>query len=140
MILGKFLKSRCDMIRRLATISCFWVLAILTAFSFCGCVTKSKARADARAAYVAGQRDAFATIATTQRTDITIHGPVQNPSVPWVEGMTLAQAITTANYSASGQPHEIILLRRGESGTINPQDLLNGRDVPLEPGDTITLH
>ncbi|MEJ0089688.1 MAG: hypothetical protein WDM80_08095 [Limisphaerales bacterium] len=105
-----------------------------------GCITKSKARADARAAYVAGQRDAFASIAAAQNTNIKVNGPVQNPNVPWVEGMTLAQAIATANYTGRGQPEEIILLRRGESATIAPRDLLNGHDIPLEPGDAITLH
>ena len=57
-----------------------------------------------------------------------------------MEGLTLAQAVATANYMARGNPQEIILLRRGESATIDPSDLLNGHDVPLEPGDTITLH
>jgi len=113
-------------------------LLILT-LAVSGCVTKSKARADARAAYFAGQRDAFATIANTQRTSIKVFGPVQNPEVPWVEGLTLAQAVATATYTAQGHPQEIILLRRGESATLDPRDLLNGHDVPLEPGDTITL-
>jgi hypothetical protein len=57
-----------------------------------------------------------------------------------VEGLTLAQAIATANYTARGNPQEILLLRRGENASIDPRDLLNGHDVPLEPGDTITLH
>ena len=104
-----------------------------------GCVTKSKARADAHAAYIAGQRDAFATITAAQRTSIKVFGPVQNSEVPWVEGLTLAQAIATANYTVHGNPKEIIVLRRGESATINPRQLLNGQDMPLEPGDTITL-
>jgi len=114
-------------------------LVVLTLMPVCGCVTKSQARADARAAYLAGQKDAFATIAATQRTGIKVFGPVQNSEVPWVEGMTLAQAIATATYTAPGNPKEIILLRRGENATIDPRDLLNGHDVPLEPGDTITL-
>jgi protein involved in polysaccharide export with SLBB domain len=121
------------------TIPLPWCLAILTVLPFCGCVTKSTARADARAAYLAGQKDAFATIAATQRTSITVVGRVENPQVPWVEGLTLAQAIATANYAGVGSPKEIILLRRGERATINPKDLLNGHDVPLEPGDTITI-
>ncbi len=115
------------------------LLVGLTLVPLCGCVTRAKANADARAAYLAGQKDAFATIAATQRTGIKIFGPVQNIEVPWVEGLTLAQAIATANYTAPGNPKEIILLRRGESATIDPRDLLNGHDVPLEPGDTITL-
>jgi hypothetical protein len=105
-----------------------------------GCVSKTKAQAEARAAYAAGQRDAYAHIAAAQRTSIKVFGPVQNPEVPWVEGLTLAQAIATANYTARGNPQEITLLRRGENASIDPRDLLNGHDVPLEPGDTITLH
>jgi hypothetical protein len=115
-------------------------LVALTLMPLCGCVTKSKARADARAAYVAGQREAFASIAAAQNTNIKVNGPVQNPTVPWVEGLTLAQAIATANYTGRDHPQEIVLLRRGESATIDPRDLLNGHDVPLEPGDAITLH
>ncbi len=121
------------------TIPLPWCLAILIVLPFCGCVTKSTAKADASAAYLAGQKDAFATIAATQRTSITVVGRVENSQVPWVEGLTLAQAIATANYTGVGSPKEIILLRRGERATINPKDLLNGHDVPLEPGDTITI-
>ncbi len=121
------------------TIPLPWCLAILIVLPFCGCVTKSTAKADASAAYLAGQKDAFATIAATQRTSITGVGRVENSQVPWVEGLTLAQAIATANYTGVGSPKEIILLRRGERATINPKDLLNGHDVPLEPGDTITI-
>jgi hypothetical protein len=115
------------------------IALLLVTLAVSGCVTKSQARADARAAYLAGQKDAFATIAASQRTGIKVFGPVKNTEVPWVEGMTLAQAIATATYTAHGNPKEIILLRRGESATIDPRDLLNGHDVPLEPGDTITL-
>jgi hypothetical protein len=61
-----------------------------------GCVSKTAAQAQARAAYAAGQRDAYAHIAATQRMNIKVFGPVQNPEVPWVEGLTLAQAIATA--------------------------------------------
>ncbi len=113
--------------------------AILNAMLLCGCVTKSTVQAEVRAAYMAGQRDAYASIAATQNSNIKIVGPVQNPEVPWVEGLTLAQAIATANYTARGNPTEILLLRRGESAAINPKDLLKGQDVPLEPGDTITV-
>ncbi len=116
------------------------IALLLLSLAVSGCVTAAKDKADARAAYLAGQKDAFATIAATQRTSIKVIGPVQTPEVPWVEGLTLAQAIATANYTASGNPKEIVLMRRGESATIDPKDLLRGHDVPLEPGDTIMLH
>jgi hypothetical protein len=109
------------------------------ATSFCGCVTKSQANAQAQAAYLAGQRDALAKMAADQRTSVYIVGPVQKSEVPWVEGLTLAQAIATANYTSRHNPKEITITRQGEQASINPKDLLNGHVVPLEPGDTITI-
>lgn len=114
-------------------------LIVLPLIPLCGCVTRAQANADARAAYLAGQKDAFATIVATQHSNIKVFGPVQNSEVPWVEGMTLTQAIATAIYTAQSNPREINLMRRGESATIDPRNLLNGHEVPLEPGDTIEL-
>jgi hypothetical protein len=118
-------------------IICCSLLILATAAS--GCTTHSKAKADAQTAYLAGQRDALASMVRAQSTSIVVIGPVQNREIPWTDGLTLAQAIVAANYSAPGSPKEIILLRRGESASIDPTDLLGGHDVPLEPGDTITL-
>ncbi len=115
------------------------ISALLMATSFCGCVTKSQARAQAQVAYLAGQNNALTKMAADQRTSVFIVGPVQNSEVPWVEGLTLAQAIATANYTGRHNPKEITITRQGEQASINPKDLLNGHVVPLEPGDTITL-
>jgi hypothetical protein len=115
------------------------ISALLIATSFCGCVTRSQARAQAQAAYLAGQQDAFAKMAADQRTSVFIVGPVQKSEVPWVEGLTLAQAIATANYTSIHNPKEITITRQGEQAGINPKDLLNGHVVPLQPGDTITI-
>jgi hypothetical protein len=116
----------------------FTALLILAAIES-GCTTRSQAKADARAAYLAGQKDAYASMARSQRTSIVVIGPVQNREILWTDGLTLAQAIVAANYTGHGNPTEIILLRRGESASVDPTDLLRGHDVPLEPGDTITL-
>jgi hypothetical protein len=104
-----------------------------------GCMTRSQSRADAQAAYQAGQRDAYARIAALQRTSVVIIGQVQNPEVQWTEGLTLAQAIVAADYTGHGNPKEISLIRQGETTQIDPKDLLRGNDVPLQPGDKITL-
>ena len=121
----------------------FWVggiSALLMATSFCGCVTKSQARAQAQAAYLAGQNDALAKMAGQgQGQGIVIVGPVEHPNVPWVEGMTLSQAIATANYTGLRNPKAITITRQGEQAVISPKVLLNGQVVPLEPGDTITI-
>jgi hypothetical protein len=117
------------------------VILSLSAILFCGCVTKSKADAQVREAYLAGQNAALRQQqAQAQAPGVTVIGPVQNPDVPWVEGLTLTQAIATAKYLGQHDPKEIILTRQGESAKLAPKMLLNGADVPLEPGDTITLH
>ena len=64
-----------------------------------GCVSRSQDKADARAAYLAGQKDAFATIAATQRTSIKVIGPVQTPEVPWVEILTLRAGPMVGEYT-----------------------------------------
>ena len=116
------------------------VAALLMATSFCGCVTKSQARAQAQAAYLAGQNDALAKMAGQgQGEGIVIVGPVEHPNVPWVEGLTLSQAIATANYTSIHNPKAITITRQGEQAVISPKVLLNGQVVPLEPGDTITI-
>jgi hypothetical protein len=113
-------------------------LAFLIATSFCGCVTRSQADAQARAAYLAGQKAALASIAG-QGQGVAFVGPVQYSNVPWVEGLTLSQAITTANYTGHRNPKTITITRQGEAISISPRDLLYGHVVPLEPGDTITI-
>jgi hypothetical protein len=130
--------------RRIRTLPIFYlggmsVILLLSAVLFCGCVTKSKAQAQAQAAYLAGQNAALQQ-QQTQTPGVMLIGPVQNPDVPWVAGLTLAQAIATANYLGQHDPKEIIITRQGESAKLTPKWLLNGADVPLEPGDTITIH
>lgn len=100
-----------------------------------GCVTKAEARRREQAAYQAGQR----SILERQARGVTILGPVQNPNVPWVAGLTLTQAIATANYLDRAEPKLIILVRQGESAEIDMKSLDNGTVVPLEPGDVIEL-
>jgi len=117
-------------------------ILLLSAGLFCGCVSKSKAEARAQEAYLAGQNAALRQQkqTQTQTQGVTVVGSVQNSDVPWVEGLTLSQAIATANYLGQHDPKEIILTRQGESAKIAPKMLLTGRDVPLEPGDIITIH
>ncbi len=119
----------------------FWtgaVLALLIAPLFCGCVTESQANARARAAYLAGQKAAFASLGGLGK-GVAIIGPVDHPNVPWVEGLTLAQAIATANYTSHRNPKSIAITRQGEEIAVDPHDLTTGHVVPLQPGDTIKI-
>ena len=118
-----------------------FVLVILLAATALldGCTTRSQAQATAQQAYLAGQNAAFKQQQSAQFSGVTIVGPVQNPQVPWVAGLTLAQAIATANYMDSKEPKSIIITRQGENATLDANVLLNGVQVPLEPGDVIEL-
>jgi len=103
------------------------------------CTTRSAAQANAREAYLAGQNAALQKQLASQAPGVTVMGPVQTPQVPWVAGLTLVQAVATANYLGAQAPKEIIITRQGEIATLPATVLLNGVPVPLEPGDVIEL-
>lgn len=124
---------------RMVRMKLFSVAILILAVGLSGCITRSQSRADAEAAYKAGEHDAYARIAALQRTSVVVIGPVQNPEVQWTEGLTLAQAILATNYTGHGNPKEITLMRQGETTKIDPKDLLRGNDVPLQPGDTVMI-
>jgi hypothetical protein len=113
-------------------------LALLILSWFCGCVTRSQANAQARQAYMAGQQAAFASLAVEGKV-VIIEGPVEHPNVPWVEGLTLSQAIATATYTGRRNPRSITITRQGEAISVNPRELLSGRAILLQPGDAVKI-
>ncbi|HZI32393.1 MAG TPA: hypothetical protein VFF11_08625, partial [Candidatus Binatia bacterium] len=59
--------------------------------------------------------------------------------VPWVDGLTLAQAIATANYVGPNNPQKITITRKGQTASLDASVLLNGAKVPLKPGDVVEI-
>jgi uncharacterized membrane protein len=116
---------------------CFTVAIVLMIVLLAGCTTKSTLQRNEQNAYLAGQNAILKQQA--EMAGVTVLGPVKNSHVPWVVGLTLAQAIATAQYLDSNDPKEIIITRNGESATVDPKVLLQGTDVPLEVGDVIEL-
>jgi hypothetical protein len=112
---------------------------LLLALTISGCTTRSNADAKAQAAFLAGQNALLRQQQQEQTPSVTIVGPVQNQQVPWVVGLTLAQAVATANYLDSREPKQIIVTRGGESATLDAKVLFDGTAVPLEAGDVIEL-
>lgn len=112
--------------------------AILAMVFVAGCVTKATADAEARAAFVAGQKAAYQSMQSAT-TSVMILGNVQKHQIPWVEGMTLGQALATADYTGAHDPTDIILRRNSVQTEVDPKQLLNGQDVPLHPGDVISV-
>jgi len=115
---------------------------ILTA----GCMSDSTARLREKNAFLAGQNSVLqqqkaqtAAETAAESPGVTIVGAVQHPQVPWVTGLTLAQAITTANYVGQDEPKQIILTRHGETAAMDANVVLSGTDIPLEIGDVIEL-
>jgi hypothetical protein len=120
----------------------FWVATIMMAASVVcvsGCVSAAKAKADARAAYNAGQQDAMARMSQVEKLNITVVGPVRNSVVAWKEDLTLANALLAAEYLSNTDPRQILIVRKGIAIPVDPNQLLSGRDVPLQPGDVIHL-
>ncbi|MBC8097396.1 MAG: hypothetical protein H7Y43_16445 [Akkermansiaceae bacterium] len=123
--------------------------ALLVALSLTGCMSKSQAQAQARLAYLAGQRDAVAELNQNQNpvappdhapSNITFIGPFENPVISWTEGLTLGKAILAAVYHSTTDPTMITIHRSHEEHQIDPSRLLSGQDFPLLPGDVIRFH
>ncbi len=107
-----------------------------------GCASNSKARLKEQNAFLAGQNSVLMqqqAQTAAQSPGVTVVGAVQHPQVPWITGLTLAQAVATANYIGADAPKQIIITRHGESAMLDAKVLLNGADIPLEIGDVIEL-
>jgi hypothetical protein len=81
----------------------FFIFIAALTLAAAGCVTKSRADAQARGAFIAGQQAAYQSMGQTQ-TDVVVLGNVDKHEIPWVTGLTLAQAIATANYNGDHGP------------------------------------
>ena len=110
---------------------------LLIVLSATGCMTRSKSQA--QIAYLAGQNMILQQQLAAQFHGVTVIGAVQNPQVAWVEGLTLAQAVATANYTGKAEPKQIIITHQGESATLDAKVLFSGTDIPVEAGDVIEL-
>jgi hypothetical protein len=117
----------------------FLLLCLSGLSGLTGCTTTSKARSEQRDAFLAGQNAALRDQLAAKSACVTVLGPVQTAQVPWVAGLTLAQAVATAQYLDTREPGKLILTRNGESAAIDVKVLLDGPDVPLEIGDVIDI-
>ena len=121
-----------------------WFVIIMAGLTATGCASKSEARLREQNAYLAGQNAILmqqhqAQPLTDNTPCVTIIGQVQNPKVPWVTGLTLSQAIATANYTGTDQPQQIVITRNGETASVDVNALMNGASIPLEVGDVIEI-
>jgi hypothetical protein len=114
------------------------VFCLLLPVLAAGCESKSRAKAEARAAYFAGQQQGMAMQAGAD--SVWIVGDVKTPVIPWTDDLTLAKAIIAAEYQGLGDPSQIVLRRSGRPPYfVSPRQLLSGYDLPLKPGDHIEV-
>jgi hypothetical protein len=106
-----------------------------------GCVSKSKAEARAKTAFLAGQRQAAMMAWQNQirGPSVTVLGEVRNSLVPWTADLTLAKAVLAADYYGQTDPSQIVIQRHGQETAYDPKQLLSGTDVQLEPSDVIEI-
>jgi hypothetical protein len=120
---------------------CRLILALSLAAA--GCVSRTKARMEARQAYASGQEQALQAQQRAQQTQgpvVFLQGPVHNPVVPWRDGMTLSQAIVDADYTGFMNPRLVRVVRGGQlAGEFKGIDLLHHQDMDLQPEDTVII-
>jgi hypothetical protein len=114
------------------------VLLSILFLSASGCETKSRARLEAQQAYVAGQEQVLQQSRPKPQI-VTVTGPVRNSIIPWTEDMTLSKAYKAAEYTGYIRPRLLRITSEGQTAEIKFSLLLDGRDMPLEPGDIIEV-
>ena len=118
----------------------FTWLSLVLSVALSGCMSKATAQAQARAAFLAGQQQAMERMQMqAQGPTVTFVGDVRRNLVPWTAELTLAKGILAADYFGPGEPKEIVVRRGGREIRIDPNQLLGGADVPLEPRDVIEI-
>ncbi len=114
-------------------------LFLLLTLATSACISKSRANAQAQAAFSAGQQQAAAQ--AKAGPSVNFRGDVKKSRVPWAEGLTLTKALLVAEYTGFWEPHSIVIMRKGETFKINVKGVLKGLEDPLmEPDDTVEVH
>ncbi len=120
------------------------MVAVLAAF-LSGCTTKKASERRQRAAYAAGRQHAALQAAEkrgsaeAEESVVTFAGSVVNKSIPWREGLSLANAIVEAGHNSRRSPRKIFIHRRELVFEVPAWRLLQGDDFLVEPGDHIEL-
>jgi len=134
-------RRRCALSAHSMTVAAHFLLglAVLLAVALSGCVTKAQADAQARTAFLAGQQQARLEMQQNHGLTVRLIGAVKTPVIPWSQDLTLAKAILAAGYYGPADPAGIVIMRNGQAIPVDPKQLLNGQDVPLESGDAVQI-
>ena len=127
-------------------------LILVLGFVSSGCANKAKTQEQIRRAYIAGEQAARAQmqqaqapqstvqpLSSTTQPQVRVLGAVKNPVLPWSEGLTLARALVEAEYEKTTAPSALTIFRNNEPLRIDVQQVLQGADYPLFPGDIVFI-
>jgi hypothetical protein len=115
------------------------IASLFAVLALSACVSKSAARRDAAHALAEGHQRALAEQQQLQPA-VWFRGDVRHQRIPWTEGLTLSQALLSAQYTWNWDPRVITVTRNGEVHSVNPRRLLRGQEDPvLEPGDQVEV-
>ena len=123
----------------------YLAFSTLSGLLLSGCATRKAAEQKQRAAYAAGRQHAMLEQAekreTAEATEpaVTFSGDVDNESILWREGLSLANAIVEAGHNSRRNPRKIFIHRRELVFEVPAWRLLRGDDFLVEPGDHIEL-
>jgi len=125
-------------------------VALISVLLLAGCASHKNTNDDqVRRAYAAGAAAARMQMQQGQMQqpmippsgdpEVRILGAVKNPVLIWSDGLTLARALTLAEYQRNNTPSSITIYRNNQPLQIDPQAVLNGADYPLFPGDIVYI-
>jgi len=115
------------------------LILVATILAGTGCVSKKKAQsAVRRQAEVIAMQQAW--IARNQGpAPVTVLGDVRNHQIAWSDDLTLARALLEAQWLNRNDPRRIIVLRGADRFSVDPDELTDGVDYALEPGDRLEI-
>jgi len=104
-----------------------------------GCTSNSAARRQRNAAYLQGQNAGMVQAMQSQTASVTVVGDVKNRVLVWTRELTVATAFLQADYQGVNDPRGFLVRRGSQQFRIGADELLNGKDFELEPGDILEI-
>jgi len=112
---------------------------LLMAVTLVGCESKSAAKRQRNAAYLQGQNAGMVQALQSKEASVTVVGDVKNRVLTWTRDLTVATAFLQADYQGLNDPRGFLVLRGNQQFRIGADELLDGKDFELEPGDILEI-
>lgn len=115
------------------------VAGLILVITLGGCISKSTARKQRNVAFIEGKNAGMMQALQTQAQSVTVIGDVKNRVLTWNQDMTVATAFLQANYQGVVEPRGFLVRHGSEQFRLSADELLDGKDLQLLPGDTLEI-